>query len=158
MTCRDTVGDSSWRFPSERLIIVLTILLLFPSLSFGQGKGRSRAGQEGAAHPPNSSDQDQVRTPADGQGVPGNQGGPARNRLGSGAHVGPPFRPHGWDMGQKKGWGNSDVPPGLANKGVGVRPTARGPAARPARRQHATPVPAAKPEAQRGPAAKKDDR
>lgn len=26
-------------------------------------------------------------------------------------------RPHGWDMGKKTGWGNKDVPPGLAKKG-----------------------------------------
>ena len=25
-------------------------------------------------------------------------------------------RPHGWDMGKKTGWGDSDVPPGLAKK------------------------------------------
>ena len=25
-------------------------------------------------------------------------------------------RPHGWDMGKKTGWGNKDVPPGLAKK------------------------------------------
>ena len=25
-------------------------------------------------------------------------------------------RPHGWDMGKKKGWGGKDVPPGLARK------------------------------------------
>jgi hypothetical protein len=26
-------------------------------------------------------------------------------------------RPHGWDQGKKTGWGDSDVPPGLAKKG-----------------------------------------
>ena len=25
-------------------------------------------------------------------------------------------RPHGWDMGKKTGWGDKDVPPGLAKK------------------------------------------
>ena len=25
-------------------------------------------------------------------------------------------RPHGWDMGKKTGWGDKDVPPGLAGK------------------------------------------
>ena len=25
-------------------------------------------------------------------------------------------RPHGWDMGKKTGWGDKDIPPGLAGK------------------------------------------
>lgn len=29
---------------------------------------------------------------------------------------GPPFHPPGWDKGEKKGWGDGDVPPGLSGK------------------------------------------
>ena len=66
----------------------------------GKGKGSSEHGSKGK-------DKDRDK----------DEGRSARGHHGESEHAqGPSSRPSGWDKGRKTGWGDCDVPPGLAKK------------------------------------------
>ena len=88
----------------------ILLLLLCGSVAGAQGRGRGAGAGSGS---PN--------TGAPQNGTITNQPAGRGGRAGA-QPPGPPFRPRGWDRGEKRGWGNSSVPPGLAGKIGGAVP------------------------------------
>lgn len=119
-------------FCASRLPLVLGLFLICSSVTFGQGRGRgggpqgnggqqpnNNAPAQGSPQQPNNGGHGHGKAQGPATDGPAQHGGQGQNAE-PGAHVGPPFRPPGWDKGKKVGWGGSDIPPGLEKKAGGV--------------------------------------
>ena len=84
----------------------------------GKGGGKAKAGAKSSSASVEHSSSAQRTVVTEESGTPKTKKGKAAKSKSSHqtASAGPDDRPPGWDQGGKKGWGDCDVPPGLAKK------------------------------------------
>ena len=99
-------------------ILALTVCLgLLPAAALAKGgKGGGPPGDKGKSFSEHGSkDKDKGKAAEKDKGK-GQSAGRGHRGSGSATAQGPSDRPSGWDQGKKTGWGDCDVPPGLAKK------------------------------------------